>query len=96
MDTITYHLFECEEVKSFWNHVQLCILEKIQLKLSFTICEIIFGFSHSDDLIKVVNYIILCGKSYISKQQSLTIEKINECNKHFSSLFELLIVQLEA
>ena len=69
MDTITHHLFECEEVKSFWNHVQLWILEKLGVKFSFTICEIIFGISHPDDLMKERNYIILCGKSYINKQR---------------------------
>ena len=71
MDTITHHLFECEEVKSFWNHVQLWILEKLGVKFSFTICEIISGISNPDDLMKAVNYIILCSKSYINKQRSL-------------------------
>ena len=70
VDTITHHLYECCEVETFWNQVQLWIYDKLEVMLHFTVCEILFGVIESDDLIRVINYIILYGKLYINKQRT--------------------------
>ena len=69
-DTIMHHLFECKESKIFWNHVQNWIFDKLKTMFRFTVCEIIFGIYESDDVTRVVNYIILYGKLYINKQRT--------------------------
>ena len=69
-DTITHHLFECEKVQDFWRDVQSWIYDKLGVKFSLTVCEIIFGISGLDDFTRALNYIILFGKVYINKQRT--------------------------
>ena len=56
LDTITHHLFECGEVKTFWNQVQLWILERLRVKFN-PASGIVFGISAPEELTRVVNYI---------------------------------------
>ena len=46
------------------------IYDKLEVMLHFIVCEILFGVIESDDLIRVINYIILYGKLYINKQRT--------------------------
>ena len=69
-DTIVHHLFECENVKTFWTDIESWIFYKLGVKFRLTVCEIIFGICDSNDFTRVLNYIIIFGKVYINKQRT--------------------------
>ena len=68
-DTIEHHLYYCNATISFWGEVSTWLYKINQIKLCFTVCEVIFGFceaSLTDESIEFVfNYIILLGKLQI-------------------------------
>ena len=59
---------------NFWKEVSTWLYKINWIKLSFTVCEVIFGLcepSITDGCIEFVfNYIILLGKWYINKSRS--------------------------
>ena len=73
-DTIEDHLYHCNVTINFWREVSTWLYKINLIKLSFTVCEVIFGLceaSHTDGCIEFVfNYIILLGKWYINKSRS--------------------------
>ena len=85
-------MFECQVVKTFWNEVELWIYDRLGVLFNLTVCEIIFGISELDELIRLVNYIILYGKLYINKQR--TNSKKFTLAEFFSKLKDKIMVNL--
>ena len=45
IDTIEHHLYYCTKSKEFWEETENWLESILQIKFSFTICEVIFGMS---------------------------------------------------
>ena len=43
IDTIEHHLFECEETTLFWNRLEKWMKDNLEVSISLTICEVLFG-----------------------------------------------------
>ena len=73
-DIIEHHIYHCNETINFWKDVSTWLYTINWIKLSCTVCEVIFGLctaSLTDGNIEFVyNYIILLGKWYINKSRS--------------------------
>ena len=74
IDTIEHHLYHCNATINFWREVSTWLYKINWIKLSFTVCEVIFGLCAvflTDGCTEFVfNYIILLGKWYINKRRS--------------------------
>ena len=70
-DTLEHHLFECEETRLFWNRLQKWMNDNLEVSISLTICEVLFGIPIPNNPdIEVINYITLIGKWYINRNRS--------------------------
>ena len=83
-DTIEHHLYHCNVTSNFWKKVSTWLYKVNLIKLSLTVCDIIFGlcgaFPTDGCMEFVFNYIILFGKWYINKSRS---------NNQQNNLFQL-------
>ncbi len=91
IDTIEHHFFYCRESSLFWNRLEKWLENNLQLKFSFTVCEIIFGIplDNAQPEIVMINFIILLGKWYINKNR--TDEKL----LYFINFIELVKEKIE-
>ena len=66
-ETILHLFARCSEVKSFWKTIEEYIYRKINFKIKFTDCIIIFGYNFQDQNSVPLNILILATKKYLSK-----------------------------
>ena len=66
IDTIEHHLYFCHVTDRFWKKTTEWLKELTNIKINFTVCEIIFGIVNicydGDSIDYVRNYLILLGK----------------------------------
>ena len=68
------YLYYCCVSIVFWDKVSKWIKEITDMKIRFTVCDIIFGLTNhlydGDRVDFTINYLILLGKWYLNKQKS--------------------------
>ena len=70
IDTIDHRLYNCRESKKIWEGIYKWIKENFDIKITFTICEVLFGMPANNDVyIKLFNFIILIVKWFINKKK---------------------------
>ena len=70
IDTIEHRLYTCRESQKIWEGIYKWIDENFDIKITFTICEILFGIPANDDVfIQLFNFIILIVKWFINKKK---------------------------
>ena len=71
VDIIQHHLFQCDISRIFWKKTEEWVYNQLDVKFSFTECEIIFGITqYSNALLEVINYVLILGKWYINNKKS--------------------------
>ena len=70
VDTIQNHLFQCDISRIFWKKTKEWVYNQLDVKFSFTECEIIFGTTqYSNALLEVINYVLILEKWYINNKK---------------------------
>ncbi len=74
------------ESLKFWKRIEDWIANNLDIKLNFTICEVIFGihFYNTQIELEMINFIVLIAKWYINKV------KTEEKSLYFINFIELL------
>jgi len=70
IDTIEHHLFECHTSKKLWNQLEKWLIQTLEIKHTFTICEIIFGIICTLKDKNILNFTILLTKWYINNTKT--------------------------
>ena len=50
IDTIEHRLYYCRESQIIWKAIYKWMEENFEIKISFTICEVLFGVPADDDV----------------------------------------------
>ena len=96
-DTIEHHFYLCGFSKLFWENVENWLVDLLKLseKLTFTICEIMFGYSlfkKPNVTTTIINWIISWGKWFInycrSKEQNIVFTEFLRIAKTKLSLYK--------
>ena len=89
-DTIEHHFFLCAFSKLFWEYVETWLTDLFQTenKITFAICEILFGYSLSNktnSVTTIINWIISLGKWFInfcrSKEKDINFIEFQKISK---------------
>ena len=90
VDTIEHHLYYCNVSLKFWKQLSEWLKSILDIKFNFTVCEILFGFWPSDNVIfEAINYLMLIGKWFLNNKKSENKEV------HFSEYLVFIKSKLE-
>ena len=66
IDTIEHFFYYCNVVNNFWVHVGNLIFEAFEIRLDYTVLEILLGIPcRKNTVMSIVNFVILYAKRYI-------------------------------
>ena len=66
IDTIEHFFYYCSVVNNFWIHVGNLIFEAFEIKLEYTVLEILLGIPcKKNTVMSIINFVILYAKRYI-------------------------------
>ena len=69
IDTVEHRFYTCRESQKIWKGISKWIDENFYIKITFTICEVLFGIPANDDVfIQLFNFIILIVKWFLIKK----------------------------
>ena len=67
-DNLEHYFYYCTDTKNFWTQVKSWTNKLLSSKIDFTVLEILFGVIRSDPKLRFsINFVILIGKSFVSK-----------------------------
>ena len=70
-DTLEHYLCSCEDSKRVWDGIENWLRDNLSIGYKLTECEILFGIPISNTVdLDILNFLILMGKQYISKQKT--------------------------
>lgn len=69
VDYVEHFVWQCEQLKSFWNNVSKCILRNTGMNVHLSERDVLFGYEPRKRTVqnKIMNHIILIAKMCISK-----------------------------
>ena len=69
-DNLEHHLYYCSDTDRFWTQVKQWLNNIFELKLDFTVLEVLFGLVNMEQKYwYMVNYIIIIGKYFIYRSR---------------------------